>query len=355
MSAMGEHAPVGRWAPDILGPGFEARTLELLPDDVDDEAVATLVRHVPHLDPHALPGTPTTPTFALVYLHGWNDYFFQAELAREISRLGGAFYAVDLRRYGRSLRTGQMLGWTSSLALYDEEIGLALAVIRSERDEGTDIVLCGHSTGGLTACLWADRHPGALKALILNSAWLEIQGSEPVRLAGEPVVNTLARRDPHRPIALPSYSPDSLFSVADGWTERDGELPDPSWAQDPYVTGWGVVPEWKVAPSAPIRPGWLQAILAGQARVAAGLDIRCPVLSMGAGRSRLGLTWSPEARRADTIIDADATARRAIGLGDLVTVARFPGGVHDLMLSEPPVRAQVLSAMRRWMGAYVLR
>ena len=54
-------------------------------------------------------------------------------------------------------------------------------------------------------------------------------------------------------------------------------------------------------------------------------------------------------------LDADATARRADMLGKLVTIARFPGGVHDLTLSEPPVREQVFSAMRRWLGGYVLR
>ena len=123
--------PVDAWGPDLLGPGFEARTLELLPDEEDDGAVATLVRHVPASDPGALPGTPTTPTFALLYIHGWNDYFFQTHLAREISRLGGAFYALDLRRYGRSLREGQMLGWITSLTDYDEEINLALTAIRS--------------------------------------------------------------------------------------------------------------------------------------------------------------------------------------------------------------------------------
>ena len=67
------------------------------------------------------------------------------------------------------------------------------------------------------------------------------------------------------------------------------------------------------------------------------------------------VTWTPESRSSDTIIDADATARRAVMLGNLVTIARFPGGVHDLTLSEPPVREQVFSALRRWMAAYVLR
>ena len=52
-----EGTVVGHLGPDVLGPGFEARTLELLPDEEDDGAVATLVRHVPVSDPAALPET----------------------------------------------------------------------------------------------------------------------------------------------------------------------------------------------------------------------------------------------------------------------------------------------------------
>jgi len=177
-----------------------------------------------------------------------------------------------------------------------------------------------------------------------------------VRTVGDPVLRTLALRDPRMSILDGWVDPARAFSITDGWDpERDGELPDPSWADDPYVTGWDINPAWSIKPSAPVRVGWLQAVMEGHNRVAQGLDIRCPVLSMGAATTRLGVTWTPESRSADTIIDADATARRAVMLGKLVTIARFPGGVHDLTLSEPPVREQVFSALRRWMSAYVLR
>ena len=56
-------APTDVWGPDVLGPGFEARTLELLPDEEDDGAVATLVRHVPVSDPAALPMPPKPPKY----------------------------------------------------------------------------------------------------------------------------------------------------------------------------------------------------------------------------------------------------------------------------------------------------
>ena len=102
------HPPLGAWGQDLLGPGFQARTLPLKPDAENDGAVATLVRYVPELD--SCPQQAPEPSFVWLYLHGWNDYFFNPELARRIARTGGAFYALDLRRYGRSLREGQMLG-----------------------------------------------------------------------------------------------------------------------------------------------------------------------------------------------------------------------------------------------------
>ncbi|WP_249368707.1 MULTISPECIES: alpha/beta hydrolase [unclassified Actinomyces] len=338
----------------MLGPGFQARTLELTPDTEEDGAVATLVRYLPREDPAAPEGTPSEPSFVLLYLHGWNDYFFNPGLARRVARLGGAFYALDLRRYGRSLREGQMLGWVEDLAAYDEEIGLALTLAWAEHGQSLPTVLCGHSTGGLTASLWAHRHPGVLAGLVLSSAWLEIQGAEPVRVLGEPIVRALARLSPRDPVTLPSYDPSTLFTVVDGWTEADGELPDPSWADDPYVTGWHVDPEWKHLPTPPIRPGWLAAILDGQAAVASGLAVTCPVLSIGSARSHLGVVRSQDSRSTDTVVDADGTARRAIGLGPLVTVARVEGAVHDVFLSAPPVREQGYAVLERWLRGYVL-
>lgn len=348
------HPPVGSWGEDLLGPGFQARTLELAPDAEEDGAVATLVRYLPAEDPQALEGTPSEPSFVWLYLHGWNDYFFNPELARRVARLGGAFYALDLRRYGRSLRPEQMLGWVEDLAVYDEEIGLALTLAWAGHGQSRPTVLCGHSTGGLTASLWAHHHPGVLAGLVLNSAWLEIQGAEPVRVLGEPIVRAFARLSGRDPVALPTYDPSDLFTVTDGWTEADGELPDPSWADDPYVTGWHVDPRWKHVPTPPIRPGWLAAILDAQAAVSSGLHVTCPVLSIGSARSHLGVVRTQDSRSTDTVVDADGTARRAIGLGPLVTVARVEGAVHDVFLSAPPVREQAYAVLEQWLRGYVL-
>jgi hypothetical protein len=112
------------WGPDVLGPGYQQRTLELAPDD-EGEAVATLVRCIP------LPGAAPPPDAGLdvLYVHGWSDYFFQTELADFWTRLGVRFFALDLRKYGRSLRPHQTPGFVDELATYDEDIEAALAVM----------------------------------------------------------------------------------------------------------------------------------------------------------------------------------------------------------------------------------
>jgi len=339
------------WEPDVLGPGFEARTLPLLDDD-EGPVVATLVRHRPADDPGALPGTPTVCTFAVLYLHGWNDYFHQRELARHVAAQGGAFYALDLRKFGRSLRDYQLPGYVTALSTYDEDIHAALDVLRGECGVGLDLVLMGHSTGGLIAALWAHRHPGALRALILNAPWFDLAGSVVLRSIGAPMVDTLARRIPSS--ALPLSDPGFYYRVLQGWTEEDGERP-PGTEGDPFYDGWKLNPQWKRFPSMPIRPGWLSAILAGHAQVAAGLAVTCPILVLSSTRSVVSSKWIPELRTVDTVLDVARIAQRSTRLGQLVTIATFEGAIHDVLLSAAPVRARVYAELRRWMGAYVLR
>lgn len=97
MAPWGEAGPPGpQWRADILGEGYESRTIELL-DDAEGPCVATLVRARP----------PASARMTVLYLHGRNDYFFQTEMAQRLSDAGAAFYALDMRKYGRSLRPHQ--------------------------------------------------------------------------------------------------------------------------------------------------------------------------------------------------------------------------------------------------------
>ncbi len=319
--------PDDGWAPDLLGPDYQARTIGLAPDGEGD-VVATLVRHSPPAP------EPTRPVRVVLYVHGWNDYFFQTELAEFWHDQHVAFYALDLRKYGRSLRAHQTPNYITSLRTYDEEIEAAFDVVRAEHGPDATILIMAHSTGGLIASLWAERHPGEISALVLNSPWLELAGASFVRSLVTPWISTLARTQPTA--ILPNIDPGHYARTI---LKRHGG----SWEYDEA---------WRPSPMFPTRPGWIQAILGGHQQVARGLGLQVPVLTALSTTSILQPRWSEEMRSADTVLDVTVIARRAVQLGHLVTVVRIPDGLHDLTLSAPEPRQLFYREIARWTTAY---
>lgn len=317
--------PTDGWAPDVLGQGFSQLTMTL-PSDDEGDVVATLVAYRPD-------GWERRAR-AVVYLHGWSDYFFHTETAQFWHDQGAAFYAVDLRKYGRSLREWQTPGYTDSLAAYAADIQAALDVVHAEHGSHTSVMIMAHSTGGLVASLWAHYNPGKISGLILNSPWLELQGSSVVRTLSTPALQQLARFQPKAP--LPNLDPGFYARVIN--KELGGE--------------WEPDASWRPVPSFPVRAGWLSAVIAGHARVARRLDVTVPVLMLISTRSTILPRWSEEMRSSDSVLDVDVLARRAPYLGNNVTINRIEGGIHDLALSRRDVRAHYYDCIRQWTIGY---
>ncbi len=315
------------WVPDILGEPYEQLTLEL-GDDAEGPVVATLVRA----------GAPASDApladVDVLYVHGWSDYFFQTALADFWTDLGARFFALDLRKYGRSMREGQTPGYVASLGEYDDDIAAALDAMGTA-GLGRRLVVMGHSTGGLTLTLWAARHPGVVSAVVLNSPWLELQTGAIGRQALAPLVSARARFDP-----LGSYPVVDLGF----YTRAQREL--------------GTLPEspegWRPERGFPTHPGWFAAVLAGHATVAAGLDIDCPVLVLLSKGSTPPIQWSEAMTTTDSVLVVADIARAATRLGDRVSVVRVKDAIHDVMLSGAEPRARVFAALRAWLIAGVL-
>ena len=325
------------WVPDILGAGFEACTFPASgPDGI--ERTATLVRHASGAGTAGGAGARGRAR-AVLFLHGWSDYFFNEELAEFWTGQGFAFYALDMHNHGRSLHAGTHGGYVADLDDYDAEITAALGIITAlhpEAEPPPSVALMGHSTGGLIAALWANRHPGLVSQLILDSPWLEMHGSPAVRRAARTMVEPLARFRPEAVIRLPerSFYWRSISSAAEGeWKLDDNYRPPRAF---------------------PVRAGWLSAVLSGQARVARGLQIDVPILVLISGASANGMFWKESMRRTDAVLDVNTIALRALSLGRTVTLERIDGALHDVFLSAPRVRADAYARLARWLRAYVL-
>ncbi len=338
-----------QWRTDILGDDFQACAFEAAgPDGV--LRTATLVRHTP-LGPvpavqeagaaeegAAGTGAPgARPGRAVLFLHGWSDYFFNEELAEFWAGQGFEFFALDMHNHGRSLRPGTHGGYVTDLDNYDAEITAAIGIIGSLRvgAAAPQLTIMGHSTGGLIAALWVDRHPGVASQLVLDSPWLEVHGSPALRRAARTMVEPFARFWPESVIRLPerAFYWRSISNAAEGeWALDDAYRPPRAF---------------------PVRAGWLSAVLAGQSRVARGLNIGVPILVLISSASANGMFWKESMRSTDAVLDVNTIALRALSLGRTVTVERIDGALHDVFLSAPRVRADAYSRLTRWLKAYV--
>ncbi|MBO1901284.1 alpha/beta hydrolase [Leucobacter weissii] len=322
------------WGRDVLGAGFERLDLPL-GADVEGPLGATLVRSLPDRPvfwERLLGRERLFADVEVLYVHGWSDYFFQRGLARFWTERGARFYALDLRKYGRSLRPGQTPGYIEDLAEYDAEIDLALATMRGERDRPRRLLLLGHSTGGLVLSLWADRHPGVAEALVLNSPWLEFQLAAAGRQLITPLVNLGAKLYPRD---VPPQLDYGFYSRAQREVGPSEDLA-------------GIDPGWRPDRAHAVLAGWLRAVLAGHARVSAGLDIDAPIGVLLSSRSALPLRWSGELTSADSVLDVDETARTALRLGSTVTIERIDGALHDVFLSASSARDDAYARLERW-------
>ncbi|HNO38953.1 MAG TPA: alpha/beta hydrolase [Marmoricola sp.] len=313
-------AQVTDWHEDILGFPYQSKVIPL-PDDQEGEVVATLIRRQARSGSHA--------SRAVLHIHGFADYFFQTIAADFWIEQGFDFYALDLRKYGRSLLPHQTPNYTTDLTTYYAELDLAWREIESHHRE---IVVSGHSTGGLVVSLWLDDNRPTAKGLFLNSPWLDFQGDLITRQIKIPVVEALGE---YKPMVEIKRKTTGIYAKS---LHRD------------YFGEWDFDLSLKPIGSFKAYAGWIRAIRIGQHRVSRGLDIAAPVLMISSTRS-----GNPpdnhhlDAATTDIVLDVEQMRRRVGAISDHVTIRRIPGAIHDVTLSSEPVRTEVFSQMANWL------
>lgn len=314
------------WAPDSALPGFEALTMAF-PDDYDGPVTATLVRRRSAAARLSSPKSPAGR--AVLYIHGFIDYFYQAHMADAYNAHGFDFYALDLRKSGRSMLPRQRPYFCLDLREHFAEVDAAIDIIRAE-SPGARLLLNGHSAGGLLAALYAAEgaRRAQIDAIFLNSPFFGFK-VDPLTKAISPLMAALGR-------VLPNLGVGGL---------------SPLYGQSIHRSGRG---EWdfdtRMKPLMGPRPrlAWVGAIYRAQRVIKAGLRIPQPILLMHAARSGGGATWNASFTNSDCVLDVADMRRYGPGLGDNVTLVSIEDGMHDLVLSPAPVRARVFDALFVW-------
>lgn len=299
------------WHADIL-PGYESRFVNQ-GEAFDGPCRSTIIRKF----------CKNESKKAYLYIHGFNDYFFQKEMGEIFTDSGFNFYAVDLRRYGRSREPWQYPFNVRRQDEYFADIDSAISQIK--RDGNTDITLSGHSTGGLTvAYMAAVKGDGiGVDRIVTDSPFLEWNYSAFMRDMAIPVVSFLGKIFKNAKIKQ-AHCDGYAYSLL---KEYDGE--------------WTYDTDWKMVYSPPVTWSWVGAINSAQSTLMKNREnIKIPILVMHSNRKISGCNYTPEFQTGDAVLDPAMIKRQGSKLGNEATrqVSTIENGIHDLILSRENVR-----------------
>lgn len=341
------------FARDLLGPGYGAHTLVTGPDP-DGETpgrpvVTTLVRH----RPAGITDADWAARPAMLFVHGMTDFFFQTHVADHFHALGYAVYAIDLRKCGRSHRPGQTWHHVSSQSIYDEDLTVVLSLLAAGHPSVTPV---GHSTGGLDVTMWVARlHRAAadgdaararlyaaVRAVILNSPWLDLQFGAATNFVIRHIFPTVAR-------------------IAPDWHVPGGI--DPSYGRTLHVAEcgeWDYDRTYKPLYPRPKTVSWLVGVSREIDKLhTGGFSTGVPTLLLCSDRHGGGShrdadgTVVPDAAAftTDTVLKPDQMRAAARFVDPHCEVRTVPGAMHDVFLSAPEVRTAAFRAADTWLAA----
>ncbi len=290
-------------------------------DDYNGKVVATLIKLNRNIKGKQ----------SVLYIHGFNDYFFHPHLAEAFYRQDYNFYALELRKYGHSLMPHQHPNYCKRLEEYFEEISEALSII--DQENKNKIVLLAHSFGGLVASLYMNsgKNQKLVNALVLNSPFFEFNTTLLNRIITSFLAWFISSVFPYSKLEglLSSYYAKSIHK------DFQGE--------------WEFNTAWKPIKGFPAYFSWLKAVSRGHKRLKKNSNITVPVLVMHSSRSVKPKKWDNELLESDTVLNVNDIKHISKTLGSNITIVEIKRSLHDVFLSKKEVRGCAINKMIKWL------
>lgn len=299
---------------------FTEHTLTL-DDDYEGKVIATFIQSNRNIKGQA----------SILYIHGFNDYFFHPHLAESFNEQGYNFYAIDLRKYGRSLLPHQHPNYCKNIDEYYEEIDQSLLKINTENNN--DIIILGHSTGGLIASMYANygKQKHLISSMVLNSPFFEFNVSKIEKVL--------------------TYYFSRIISIINPYAKKNKPLSalyNQSLLSSHYGE-WDFNLKWKPEHGFPAYFKWVLAIYNAQNKIKTESDIKIPILVMHSQKSERPKVWNSDILGMDIVLNIKHIKEIGNKLGKKVTFLTVENAIHDIFLSKKEVREKAFTDMINWL------
>ncbi len=270
---------------------------------------------------------------AVLYIHGFNDYFFNKEFASNFLAQGYSFFAIDLHNYGKNMTQDTKRYYFKDVKEFYPEINQAINIMKNEY-KIEDITLYGISQGGLIAALFENDNK-KVNRLILDSPFFDFHFNWFLENLALPVVAKIGSVFPEFVLKSDEVN---VFGKSIH-KDFDGE--------------WDIDMELKaIKTNAPIYLGWLNAVYMAQKRLQNGLDIKVPSLILYSNKSISESSNKKYHHNTDIVLDVKDMKKYSNMLSknvSLITKQELKNGMHGILISPKPVRNKAYKNIFEWL------
>ena len=271
---------------------------------------------------------------AVLYIHGFNDYFFNKEFAANFLNQGYSFFAIDLHNHGKNMTPNSKRYYFTDVKEFYPEINQVVDIIKNEY-KIENITLYGISQGGLIAALYENDNK-RVNQLILDSPFFDFNFNWFLENLGLPIVAKLGT-------FFPTFVLKSDEVNVFGKTihkDFDGE-----WDIDMNLKS--------ITTNAPIYLGWINAVYQAQQRLQNGLDIKIPSLVLYSNKSTNEQSNKKYLHTTDIVLDVKDMNKYSSMLSkdkSLITKEEIPNAMHGILISPKPIRQGAYKKIFNWLS-----
>lgn len=307
--------------------------LQVMSSNISKEQYQTKMKEYETKYTEHTDGTKTMLTFkehpdntkALVWIHGFNDYFFHFHVADKLLQNGFNIYAITLRGYPKPGADRRYLFYIDDISKYIEEIDLQIEWILS-RKHPDKIILYGHSKGGLISTAYADegKYKDRLNALVLNAPFFDFYDSSFKEFFLQHIVPLIAKGIPG-------------FVLQYG---NDQHISEPDYYQD-LLSRYYFDQNRKLTYPKHVFAGLIRAVSKYHKKIQnKEIQIKIPILVQVSKHSSMSCD-GPE-HKTDCVLDVSEIKKYSQLIGDSVQLIEYENAIHDVFLSEDPVVEKAL-------------
>lgn len=271
---------------------------------------------------------------AVLYIHGFNDYFFNKEFPKEFLNQGYSFFAIDLHNHGKNMNKDTKRYYFTDVKEFYPEINKAIDIIKEEY-KIENITLYGISQGGLIAALFENDNQ-RVDRLILDSPFFDFHFNWFLENIGLPLVAKIGYFFPQ--LKLTSNEVNIFGQTIH--KDFDGE-----WDIDMNLKA--------ISTNAPVYLGWISAVYKAQQKLQNGLDIKVPSLILYSNKSTSEQSNKKYHHNTDIVLDVKDMKKYADKLSinkSLITKKEIANAMHGTLISPKPVRQKAYQKIFAWLN-----